>query len=182
MVIALFTVLFAAVLSYVMLFYFRSSWLRCYAKMLLGILNVRLSLVCTKSLFAASYILILWRITVRSFCKGFISTVRHTRRTNPVWRLRVSWCVSQYKCFNAFYQIRPLKARKPVDGPLWRKGNVISSGCDWQMQPEWGILGLIDRLGTTVMLRFIKSLIYILNIDIDWCPFLKMVVVSFAFI
>ncbi len=82
MVIALFTVLFAAVLSYVMLFYFRSSWLRCYAKMLLGILNVRLSLVCTKSLFAASYILILWRITVRSFCKGFISTVRHIRRMN----------------------------------------------------------------------------------------------------
>lgn len=33
-----------------------------------------------------------------------------------------------------------------VDGPLWLMGNVISSGCDWQMQPDWGILGLIGLL------------------------------------
>lgn len=33
-----------------------------------------------------------------------------------------------------------------VDGPLWLTGNVISSGCDWQMQLDWGILGLIDLL------------------------------------
>lgn len=33
-----------------------------------------------------------------------------------------------------------------VDGPLWLTGNVISSGSDWQIQPDWGILGLIDLL------------------------------------
>lgn len=33
-----------------------------------------------------------------------------------------------------------------VDGPLWLMGNVIRSGCDWQMQLDWGILGLIDLL------------------------------------
>ncbi len=162
-------ILFAAVLSHDMLFYFRSSWLRCYAKMLLGILNVRWSL---HKKFICSIIY--------SFCEGFRSTVRLIRRMNPVRRLRLSWCVSQYKCFNAFDQIRPLKGRRPVDGPLWWIGNVISSGCDWQKQLEWGILGLIHRLGTAVMLRFIQSLIYILNIDIDWCPFLEMVVVSFG--
>lgn len=112
----------------------------------------------------------------------FYGTTRCIGRINPVRRLRVSWCVSQYKCFNAFYQIWPLKGRKRVDGPLWQKGNAISSGGDWQMLLEWRIMGLIDRLRTTIMLRFIRSLIYLLNIDIDWCPFLEMIVVSNAFI
>ncbi len=50
--------------------------------------------------------------------RGFVGAVRLIRRMKTVRRLRVSWCVSQYKCFNAFYQIRPLKGRRPVDGPL----------------------------------------------------------------